>query len=58
VEGLWQYNKTQFMNFMKYNVFGTTEASWNCTVGRNKRELYLQLLATIYLNLPMSYLKS
>jgi len=46
------------MNFKKYNVFGTTEASWNCTVGKNKRELYLQLLATIYLNLPMFYLKS
>jgi len=46
------------MNFKKYNVFGTTEASWNYTVGKNKRELYLQLLATIYLNLPMFYLKS
>lgn len=46
------------MNSMKYNVFGTTEVSWNCTLGRNERELYFQLLATIYLNLAVSCLKS
>jgi len=46
------------MDFMKYNIFGTTELSWNCTLGRNERELYMQLLATIYLNMPMSYLKT
>jgi len=42
------------MDFMKYNIFGTIEVSWNCTLGRNEREL----LDTIYLNLPMSYLKT
>jgi hypothetical protein len=52
---LWQYNETKLMNFIKY-VFGTTDVSWNYTLGRNERELFLQLLATVYLNLPISYI--
>jgi len=46
------------MDFIKYNIFGTTEVSWNCTLGKNERELYMQLLDTIFQNLPISYLKT
>lgn len=45
------------MNFIKF-VFGTTDVSWNYTLGRNERELFLLLLATIYLNLPISYINT